>query len=961
MIVAIDKDFNRIHIEDAVAKQECYCPYCGERLSQKRYTDRKSHFAHYPKSVCKDSWASSYDMSDWHYDWQNSFPKPNQEVMLSLGEVKHRADVLIGRTITEFQRSDMSGKAFGDRNSFYFNLGYKVIWVFDFREQYASGRLSCDDNRKTFHWTKPRNTFNLYEILTGQVELFFQLTEEEDGTLVKVANISPSGFEEFTVSGWYSKAQFLEYLGVHDGVCAAPDREDLSENEEYRRFCKQYGISLNKQQERAVQAVDGANLLLAVPGSGKTTVLVARLGYMILCKNINPDSILAMTFSKQAARDMHRRFCKVFGAQLGERVEFRTIHAVAYQIVRRYAQLFQKVPPKLLDDNKKLIIDILKDHLDEFPSDSDIAEAQAAITYIKNMSLQMEEIPKQEFAIDKMEDVYTRYQECLNTYRLMDFDDQVVFAVQLLKAIPGLLAEYQQRFTYICVDEAQDTSKAQHELLRLLVGNRSNVFMVGDEDQSIYRFRGAFPQALMDFKDTYANPYILWMETNYRSTPEIVNIAARFIFRNQNRYPKNMVAHRPSGEAVQRINVASRKKQYAAIMDIAKRKPVDTAVIYRDNDSAIPLIDLFSKNNIPYRCPKKEFRFFTNKIVLDVVAFMKLQQNLRDVESFRRICYKSDFYLDKKTVEFACNNVARRGVTFLETLKEQAKRFDKIARQVRSFEDYVRKTANMGALEFLRYLDGSGYGTYMEKNHLDHNKFELLLSLADENPSVPDFLIRLDQLRELTADNTQDAKEGIILTTAHSSKGLEYDTVYLMDVYDGQFPGSDAMEVLGRKHNMDLIQEERRLFYVAMTRAKNHLHVFAIKGKPSSFADEILPPPEPPKPAKTAKSGYSIDQFRREQEKRVLEQAEIKRKMAEELRKREAQRKAAEKAQACRGFEEVKSRSFQTEEMVIDSGGVRWLQCERCGAIKRKDDFSLIGRRNRPSIGICTECARKSI
>ena len=148
---------------------------------------------------------------------------------------------------------------------------------------------------------------------------------------------------------------------------------------------------------------------------------------------------------------------------------------------------------------------------------------------------------------------------------------------------------------------------------------------------------------------------------------------------------------------------------------------------------------------------------------------------------------------------------------------------------------------------------------------------------------------------------------------------------------------------------------------MAMTRAKNHLHVFAIKGKPSSFVDEILPPPEQPKPVKTAKSGYSIDQFRREQEKRMLEQAEIKRKMAEELRKREAQRKAAEKAQACRGFEEVKSRSFQTEEMVIDSGGIRWLQCERCGAIKRKDDFSLIGRRNRPSIGICTECARKSI
>ena len=176
------------------------------------------------------------------------------------------------------------------------------------------------------------------------MELFFQIASEEENCLVKIGNISPSGFEEFTVSGWFSKAQFLEYLGIRDGKCAAPDREDLSENEEYRQFCQQYGISLNKQQERAVQAVEGANLLLAVPGSGKTTVLVARLGYMILCKNINPDRILAMTFSKQAAKDMRKRFCKVFGEQLGQRVEFHTIHSVANQIVGRYVSWRERRP-----------------------------------------------------------------------------------------------------------------------------------------------------------------------------------------------------------------------------------------------------------------------------------------------------------------------------------------------------------------------------------------------------------------------------------------------------------------------------------------------------------------------------------------------------------------------------------------------------------------------------------------
>lgn len=973
MIVAIDKDFNRIHIEDAVVKQECYCPYCGERLSQKRYTDRRSHFAHYPKSICKDTWAGSYDMSDWHYDWQNSFPKDNQEVMLALGDIKHRADVLIGRTVTEFQRSNISSKAFSDRNNFYFNLGYKVIWVFDFREQFTSGRLRCDADRKTFYWTKPRNTFNLYEILTGQVELFLQVAGEEENCLVKVANISSAGFEEFTVSGWYSKAQFLTYLGICNGSCTAPDREDLSENEEYRQFCQQYGISLNKQQERAVQAVEGANLLLAVPGSGKTTVLVARLGYMILCKNINPNNILAMTFSRQAARDMHRRFCKFFGPQLGEHVEFRTIHAVANQIIRRYAQLSGRTPPKLLEDNKKVIVDILRNHLEEYPTDNDIAEAQAAITYIKNMSLSAEEIPEQDFAIDKMECVFEEYQNTLSAQRMMDFDDQVVYAVQLLKALPQLLAEYHHRFTYICVDEAQDTSKAQHELLRLLVGPSGNIFMVGDEDQSIYRFRGAFPQALIDFKETYANPYILWMETNYRSTPEIISLASRFISKNQNRYPKNMVAHRSSGAAVQRLEVASRIKQYETIIEIAKALPEDTAVIYRDNDSAIPLIDLLAKNNIPYRCPKKEFRFFTNKIVLDVIAFMKLQQNPRDVDSFRKICYKSDFYLDRKTVEFACNNVARRGVTFLESLKNQATRFDKIVRQVRSFENHVQTTAEMGALDFLQYLDSTGYGAYMEKQHLDHNKFELLLALADGNPSVPDFLTRMDHLRELTADNAQDARTGIILTTAHSSKGLEYDSVFLIDIYDGQFPGSKAVEVLGRKHNMDLIQEERRLFYVAMTRAKNHLCVFSIKGRQTSFIDEILPPPESNKTTSSQKLQNSDNLYRTKQnEHGVLAQ----RTTTERHGNVEAQRPTAlEKAvpsatdssttfldckygnlpqKVMRSVEQILNANYDQEEYLIyDMLGFRRMKCTECGSIQPEKDFVAHETCNK---GICRKC-----
>jgi len=956
MIVALDKDLNRIHIEDAVAKQECYCPYCGERLFQRKGEIRRHHFAHMPGKVCKDTWEATYDMSDWHYDWQNSFPKANQEVLLSMGEIKHRADVLIGRTVTEFQRSNLAAKTFSDRNSFYFNLGYKVVWVFDLREHFSSGRLRCDSDRKTFHWTKPKNTFNIFEIQTGQAELFFQLTDDVENCLVKISQVSALGFENFKVSKWYGKAELLYYLGVRDGVCAAPEREDISENEEYRVFCEKYSISLNKQQERAVQAVEGANLLLAVPGSGKTTVLVARLGYMILCKNINPSNILAMTFSKQAANDMHSRFCKVFGDQLGAVVEFRTIHSVALGIVNRYAQLSGRPAPRLESDNTKLVTNILREIQGEYPSESEIAETCAAITYIKNMSIAPEDILEQDFSTPKMDKVYVRYQEVLNQHSRMDYDDQVVFALQILKARPGILAEYRKRFPYVCVDEAQDTSRSQHELLQLLVGDRGHVFMVGDEDQSIYRFRGAFPQALMDFKDTYSNPYILWMETNYRSTPEIVNTAAGFIRQNQNRYPKNMVAHRGSGEAVKRIEVASRTKQYEHILKVAKDKPMDTAVIYRDNDSAIPLIDLLDRNGIPYRCPKREFRFFTHKIVLDVVAFMKLQQNYRDVEAFKRIYYKG-FYFDRKTAEYACNNVVYQNITLPEALKIQAEKFRKIGDRVDKFIDYCNATMSMRTLNFLRYLDMNGYGQYMRKENMDRNKFDLLLALADENPTVPGFLARLDQLKAITGDTKHESRQGIILTTAHSSKGLEYDTVYLMDVYDGQFPCISIWETDGRKSDMDVLQEERRLFYVAMTRAKNHLHVLKIKGKQSSFVDEILPPPEPPKPKRIERPRYSIDQFQKEFEQRQREQEEAKRKAAEAV---QAALEKAAKDRYSQGYEQVKDKSFQTEELIEDSFGIRWLQCERCSVLKPKDDFALIGRRNRPGIGICTECARKA-
>lgn len=955
MIIALNKERQRIHIENADSSMECYCPCCAERLVQRKGRLRRHHFAHYPGSVCSDSWEGQYDMSDWHFDWQNRFPKENQEVILALGGIRHRADVLIGRTVVEFQRSNLSAKAFQDRNSFYTNLGCKVIWVFDLTERFASGDLRCEGDEKNFHWTKPNNAFNTFHLRTGQTELFFQIRDQEEQCLVKVSGIPGRGLERFSVSGWYGKEAFLGYLGFRDGICAPPEYDDLAENGEYRAFCEKYNIRLNRQQERAVQAVEGANLLLAVPGSGKTTVLVARLGYMILCRKIQPQRILAMTFSKQAAMDMHSRFCAVFGQELGGRIQFRTIHSVANGILSAYERRSGHRKPELESDTGKVIANILRARQEDYPSDSDVAEATAAITNIKNLCLTAEQIPRQGFATPDIAQVYEAYQAALKKHNRMDYDDQVCYAVRILRGCPDLLEHYRAQYPYICVDEAQDTSKAQHELLKLMVGERGNIFMVGDEDQSIYRFRGAYPQALLDFKDNYPNPYILWMETNYRSTPQIVDAAADFITRNQNRYPKEMTAQRSGGAPITRIELPDRGAQYQHLLKIAEKKPDSTAVIYRDNDSAIPLIDLLIKQNIPYRCPKREFGLFSAKTTRDVVAFMEFLQDQKNVDAFRRICYKGGFYLDKKTVEIACKMVQGRDITFPQALREQAKRFPKVRSSVAAFDSFCRVGQHLKAKSLLRHLDANGYGAYMEKERMDRNAFELLLELAAEDPSVPAFLQHLNTLRD-QLEKGNDSGEGIILTTAHSAKGLEYDSVFIMDLYDGRFPGAPLGGISGRKSDMDAGEEERRLFYVAMTRARNQLTLLTIRDRESTFADIIRPLPKPVRPTPPAVLRSAEPTY---------EEILAQRKAAEEEKRRKAKeaRIAREKEQARRyqqGLAQVKDRSFGENELIRDSFGVRWLKCDHCGAIRQDGEFARLGiTRDTPGRGVCTLCARK--
>lgn len=338
MYITFDKEQKRISINDAVQGDTFFCPICLERLFVKAGTERARHFSHYPKCECNDGWNGQYDMSEWHYEWQNRFPADNQEVVIQWDDIRHRADVLVDRIVAEFQHSPLSAGKFNDRNVFYHNnIGCKVVWLYDMREDYESGQLK-EKNDNIFSWSKPRSTFRKYNLRAGAIDLFFQISDDNE-CILQIHEFY-EGF--FQIKQRFTKEAFLSYIGLTDGKCLPPLHIDINIDEEYHRFSEKFNIVLNLQQQRAVQAVSGANLMIAVPGSGKTTVMVARMGYMIYCKGIAPENILAITYTKSATNDIKQRFAQKFDKNIADRLNIRTINSLCEQIITRYVQMFNR-------------------------------------------------------------------------------------------------------------------------------------------------------------------------------------------------------------------------------------------------------------------------------------------------------------------------------------------------------------------------------------------------------------------------------------------------------------------------------------------------------------------------------------------------------------------------------------------------------------------------------------------
>ena len=939
-------------------------------VNRKKGEVRQHHFAHKQGHLCADTWerAHSYDMSPWHNEWQSLFPKENQEIKLALGDTKHRADVMIDRTVIEFQHSIMPIKAFDDRNNFYFDLGNKVIWLFDLSDLLEDQMFYKETSEGLeFHWRNPKKAFNNYDIQSGCIDLFFQLKLDPDSCIVRVTNVSEKGFECFDTSNFLSKNDFLTYVGLKDGKCLPPCREDIENNEQYCEFKKKYHINLNKQQERALLAVEGSNLLLAVPGSGKTTVLVERLGHMVINKNIPPQSILAITYNNAATDEMRKRFSSQFGEMDGKQIDFRTINSLALKIYHDYCREHKKTQREHIqdDDRRRLLGEIFQQHNGEYAAENDILELSSAITYIKNMMLSADQIHDIEASYPHLSAMYESYQKNLEATNKMDFDDQMVYAHALLTKRVQVALEWQSKYKYICVDEAQDTSKIQHEIIRILAkGN--NLFMVGDEDQSIYGFRAAYPKALLNFKYDYLNPYILRMERNYRSTSQIVEKAQLFISQNKGRYEKNMTAERGDGEAVSLEQVNSREMQYMRLIEIAKAADRETAFLYRDNESSVVLIDLLLRNGVPFKLKKPEMNFFGNRVVKDIVAYLSLALNENDANSFSQICNKGIIYLKKQQKEYALKNCQYKHKSIYDAIEEQMQYLKEDQRdRANNFKSVMLRVGKAKTLDAISILMYSGYENYLREKHFDSGKVEILSMLAKQEPDIQKFLNRLKELENANQKGFNfKSNNSVILSTIHSSKGLEYDSVYMVDVYDGRFPSSRPNIFSRSKDNADGEQEERRLFYVGITRAKNKLSLFDIKGKQSTFIDQLFQ--EQKIMQEKEEEETRIENIRRRveqehtlQEQYLLRQEELRKEQEKSLELERAMQEQIAEIHYANGYNEVKDKFTQQKVQIRDSSGRRWVQCEVCLEIKPDKDFCYFGGYNRVNLGLCYSCKKK--
>ncbi|MCD5325402.1 MULTISPECIES: ATP-dependent helicase [Pontibacillus] len=630
----------------------------------------------------------------------------------------------------------------------------------------------------------------------------------------------------------------------------------------FTRMEEATGVRLNEVQQEAVVHTDGPLLLLASPGSGKTTTLNMKIGYLLLEKKVRPDRIMAITFSKQSAQDMSERFDEFFSELTNDKVHFSTIHSFAFKVVRealrKEGQDFQLIEGQINEGewkkgfdgqhvplHKKFILKkLFEDENGTQISDDEMDELMTYISFVKNRMLTGKELYKVKANVKNAASIYESYERFKKEYThslLLDFDDMLTYCHQSLLDDPEILNRYQQQFEYILTDESQDNSVVQHEIVELLAKPQDNLCVVADDDQSIFMWRGSDVTKLLQFEKTYPDATVLTMSQNYRSSVEIVEVSNQFIKRNQNRFHKEMFTENPSANPIAIKAMRSYEDQLKYVTEQVKKSSPEeeVAVLYRNNASAVPLADKLSKAGIDFYMKDIDAKFFKHWIVEDILNFMRLTYNDRRADILERIHTKFNAYITKRQIAFLKNRQSQESVFDLLLETELPSYQKKNVTQAKKLFAEMNKMEPARAIRVIR--DRLGYDKAIQKmvekfgfngEHL-FTVLDTLEEIAEGLGSLKGFADRLKELEQLVQTSKYNKQTcSLTLTTFHSAKGLEYDKVYMIDLINGVVPSKDDMDQY-RKKEYGPMEEAVRLFYVGMTRARTHLELltYGYKGQ----------------------------------------------------------------------------------------------------------------------------------
>lgn len=621
-----------------------------------------------------------------------------------------------------------------------------------------------------------------------------------------------------------------------------------------------YNITLNKQQQQAVRHVNGPALILAGPGSGKTTVITARTAYLISDLGAEPGQILTLTFNKAAQLEMERRFNRIYGQDIGEKVHFSTLHSFCNKVVRDYerrqGKRLKRIEGENVEgENKRLIIKNLYQQINESRiNDDDLENLVNEIGLVKNKMIKSFE--GMTFSTKSFEAIFKAYEEYKRSNLYIDFDDMLTYAYSILIKCPDILSYYIDKYQYIQIDEGQDLSKIQFEILKLIIKpEKNNVFIVADDDQSIYGFRGAEPQYILNIQEQLRECRLYWLENNYRSSRNIVELSSKFIKSNTQRFDKNHSTENDHMLDPNIVRVQNEKEQIEFIINKIKehrKKGQSLAVLFRNNLSSISIVDALERDNISFKIKQNKLFFFSHWIVQDILAFIHFALNQCDREAFSRVYYKMNRFISKNMLEYALNTECT--VSIIDGIISNADIKPYQSKTLNELKIEFRKMSKMAPLYALEYIENSfkyfdSVKDYCEKTGVSYSYsyslFGILKSIAKGCTTLPLFLKRIDKLQELL-EKSQNTDNAVTLTTMHSSKGLEYDTVLMVDLTEEETPGTKVVENAKKNNDNSVIEEERRLFYVGMTRAKEYLYLVSpaekngIPVKRSTFINEVV-------------------------------------------------------------------------------------------------------------------------